>query len=160
MLEGQRIVIISLLLTAFIEIFVPTLHFFTVIFTFIQIMGYSVCYGPCTFLIGTEVLHDIFYPALLLWFFIFMHMISIASFIEMLGIGPLCLIYGILQIGGYLYISSYQVETKGRLRRDVYDDFRKGTFPNPLRFFTRASGHEQRVDIEIPLVEISHNSHN
>lgn len=78
----------------------------------------------------------------------------------MLGIGPLCLIYGILQIGGYLYISSYQVETKGRLRRDVYDDFRKGTFPNPLRFFTRASGHEQRVDIEIPLVEISHNSHN
>jgi hypothetical protein len=104
MLEGQRIIIIALLLTAFVEIFVPELHFFTVIFTFVQMVGFSVCYGPCTFLIGTEVLHDIFYPALLLWSFIFVHMITIAGVIEMLGIGPLCLLYGVLQIGGYLYV--------------------------------------------------------
>lgn len=53
MMEGQRVIIVSLLLVAFIEIFVPQLHIFTVILTFIQMIGFSLCYGPCSFLIGT-----------------------------------------------------------------------------------------------------------
>jgi len=53
MLEGQRVIIVSLLLIAFIEIFVPSLHVFTVILTFVQMIGFSLCYGPCSFLIGT-----------------------------------------------------------------------------------------------------------
>ena len=126
MMEGQRIIIVSLLLIAFIEIFVPSLHIFTVILTFIQMVGFSVCYGPCTFLIGTEILHDIFYPSILLWVFIFINSISVGTFIKALGVGPLCLIYCIFQIWGFLYISGYQVETQGRNRRDEYADFRLG----------------------------------
>lgn len=53
MMEGQRVIIVSLLLIAFIEIFVPQLHIFTVILTFIQMVGFSLSYGPCSFLIGT-----------------------------------------------------------------------------------------------------------
>lgn len=88
-------------------------------------IGFSVCYGPCSFLIGTEILHDIFYPSILLWVFIFVNTISVGTFIESIGVGALCLIYCLIQIFGYLYISGYQVETQGRLRRDVYEDFRK-----------------------------------
>jgi hypothetical protein len=53
MMEGQRVIIVSLLLIAFIEIFVPQLHIFTVILTFTQMVGFSLSYGPCSFLIGT-----------------------------------------------------------------------------------------------------------
>ena len=157
MMEGQRIIIVSLLLIAFIEIFVPSLHIFTVILTFIQMVGFSVCYGPCSFLIGTEILHDIFYPSVLLWVFIFVNGISVGAFVDALGIGPLCLIYCAFQIWGFLYISGYLVETQGRARRDVYADFRKGIFPNPLRYLREKINnkpHETR-DIELPLVENS-----
>lgn len=155
MMEGQRIIIVSLLLIAFIEIFVPSLHIFTVILTFIQMVGFSVCYGPCTFLIGTEILHDIFYPSILLWVFIFINSISVGTFIKALGVGPLCLIYCIFQIWGFLYISGYQVETQGRNRRDVYADFRLGKFPNPIRYLKEKLANESRSrqDIEHPLVD-------
>lgn len=53
MMEGQRIILISLLLIAFIEIFVPSLHIFTVILTFVHMIGFSLSYGPCSFLILT-----------------------------------------------------------------------------------------------------------
>jgi hypothetical protein len=134
MMEGQRVIIISLILIAFIEIFVPELHIFTVILTFVQMVGFSLSYGPCSFLIGTEILHDIFYPSVLLWVFIFIHSISVPAFLSSLGAGALCLIYCAFQIWGFLYISGYLVETQGRNRRDVYLDFRKGIFPNPLRY--------------------------
>jgi hypothetical protein len=160
MMEGQRIIIVSLLLIAFIEIFVPQLHIFTVILTFIQMVGFSVCYGPCSFLIGTEILHDIFYPSVFLWVFIFIHNISIGTFVSAFGVGPLCLVYCAFQIWGFLYISGYLVETQGRSRKDVYADFRKGIFPNPVRYLQEKirnnKGKETHSgDIELPLVENS-----
>jgi hypothetical protein len=97
-------------------------------------VGFSLAYGPCSFLIGTEILHDIFLPSVLLWVFIFINTISVGEFIEAIGMGPLCLIYCLFQIWGFLYISGYLVETQGRARKDVYEDFRKGLFPNPIRY--------------------------
>lgn len=156
MMEGQRVIIVSLLLVAFIEIFVPQLHVFTVILTFIQMVGFSLSYGPCSFLISTEILHDIFYPSVLLWVFIFIHGISVGTFIQAIGVGPLCLFYCALQIWGFLYISGYLVETQGRSRRDVYEDFRKGIFPNPIRYLREKlnnTAKAQHRDIELPLVD-------
>lgn len=109
MMEGQRIIIVSLLLIAFIEIFVPSLHIFTVILIFIQMVGFGISYGPCSFVLLTELMHDIWFPSMLLWIFIFIHGVSIGAFVEALGIGPLCLIYFIFQIWGLLYISGYLV---------------------------------------------------
>ena len=160
MMEGQRVILISLLLIAFIEIFVPSLHIFTVILIFIQMVGFSLSYGPCSFLILTEIMHDIWLGSALLWVFIFIHGISVSTFVDSLGIGPLCLIYFAFQVWGFLYISGYLVETQGRNRRDVYEDFRKGFFPNPLRYLKdRISGskkHEGKEDIELPLVDRQH----
>lgn len=158
MMEGQRIIIISLLLIAFIEIFVPSLHVFTVILIFIQMVGFSLSYGPCSFLILTEILHDIWLGSALLWVFIFIHGISVGTFVETLGVGPLCLIYFFFQLVGFLYISGYLVETQGRLRKIVYEDFRKGIFPNPIRYLREKvrehSQHkEKESDIEMHLVD-------
>jgi hypothetical protein len=121
-------------------------------------VGFSLCYGPCSFLIGTEILHDIFYPSVLLWVFIFINSISVGTFISILGIGPLCLIYALFQIWGFLYISGYLVETQGRNRRDVYEDFRKGLFPNPIRYLREKLKDTQKgstgsKDIELPLIK-------
>ena len=133
MMEGQRIILISLFLIAFIQIFVPSLHIFTVILTFVHMIGFSLSYGPCSFLILTEILHDIWLGSVLLWFFIFIHGISVGTFVDSLGIGPLCFIYFLFQVWGFLYISGYLVQTQGRSRQSVYGDFRKGIFPNPIR---------------------------
>jgi len=140
MMEGQRIILISLLLIAFIEIFVPSLHIFTVILTFVHMIGFSLSYGPCSFLILTEILHDIWLGSTLLWVFIFIHGISVGTFVDSLGIGPLCFIYFLFQVWGFLYISGYLVETQGRSRQAVYEDFRKGAFPNPIRYIREKLG--------------------
>lgn len=132
MMEGQRVIIVCLLLIAFIEFFVPELHVFTYILTFIQMIGFSLCYGPCSFLIGTEILHDIFYPSVLLWVFIFLNGLVVGPFISSIGIGPLCFIYFLIQIVGFIYISGYLIETQGRSRIDVYADFRNSAYPSPI----------------------------
>jgi hypothetical protein len=41
-------------------------------------------------------------------------------FISAIGVGPLCFIYFLFQVFGFLYISGYLVETQGRSRQDVY----------------------------------------
>lgn len=81
MLEGQRIIIICLLLIAFIEIFVPSLHIFTAILIFVQMVGFGISYGPCSFVLLTELMHDIWFPSLLLWIFIFIHGVSAGAFV-------------------------------------------------------------------------------
>jgi len=70
----------------------------------------------------------------LLWIFIFLNGICVGSFIGAIGIGLLSLIYCAIQVIGFLYISGYLVETQGRSRQAVYEDFRKGIFPNPLGY--------------------------
>jgi hypothetical protein len=86
-------------------------------------------------------MHDIWLGSALLWVFIFIHGIAISTFVNAFGIGPLCLLYFVFQVWGFLYVSGYLVETRGRLRRDVYEDFRKGIFPNPIRYLReRISG--------------------
>lgn len=116
MQEGIRIIIIALLLVAFIELFVPELHIFTVILIFIQTVGFSLSYGPCCFVLVTCIMHDIWLPSVILWVFIFIHGIAISTFVETLGIGSLSFIYFILQIVGLLYVSGYLIEPSGKTR--------------------------------------------
>jgi len=75
--------------------------------------------------------------------------ICVGTFINAIGVGALSLIYCAIQIAGFLYISGYLVETQGRSRQDVYADFRKGIFPNPLNYLRNRG--EQR-DVELPLI--------
>lgn len=53
MLEGQRVIIVSLLLFGFIEGFAPELKEFQFILMFVHMIGFSLSFGPCSFLIGT-----------------------------------------------------------------------------------------------------------
>lgn len=34
-------------------------------------MGFSLSFGPCSFLVATEIMHDITYPSIIFWIFIF-----------------------------------------------------------------------------------------
>ena len=88
-------------------------------------------------------MHDIWLPSVILWIFIFLYGVSIPTFVELLGIGPLCFVYFIIQIFGLLYISGYLIETCGKSRSELYQEFRKGIFPNPIRYLkNRLSGVE------------------
>jgi hypothetical protein len=58
----------------------------------------------------------------------------------------------VFQILGYLYISGYLVETQGRARKDVYEDFRIGNFPNPLSYL-REKAKKLGKELEEPLIE-------
>jgi len=159
MQEGIRVIIIALLLVSFIELFVPDLHIFTVILTFIQMVGFSLSYGPCCFVLVTCIMHDIWLPSVILWVFIFIHGIAIPTFVETLGIGALSFIYFILQIISLLYISGYLIEPSGKTRAEYYEEFRKGMFPNPVRYLkNRLSGgkkerNDKPGDIEMELLE-------
>jgi hypothetical protein len=72
-------------------------------------IGFSLSFGPCSFLIGTEIMHDITYPSMLLWIFIFLLGLMTGPFISAIGAGPLAFIYCIISIIGFLYIAGYLV---------------------------------------------------
>lgn len=121
MQEGIRVIIIALLLISFIELFVPDLHVFTVILTFIQMVGFSLSYGPECFVLVTCIMHDIWLPSVILWIFIFIHGIAIPTFVDTLGIGALSFIYFCIQILALLYISGYLIEPSGKTRAEYYE---------------------------------------
>ena len=120
MMEGIRVIIVSLLLISFIEIFVPDLHVFTVILTFIQMIGFSLSYGPCCFVLVTCIMHDIWLPSLILWVSIFIHGIAVSTFVTVMGVGSLCLMYFVLQIFGLLFVAGYLIEPSGKSRSQYY----------------------------------------
>jgi hypothetical protein len=144
MQEGIRIIMMALILIAFVEVFVDDLHIFTAILTFVQMAGFSLSYGPCCFVLVTCILHDIWLPSVILWISIFLHSILIPNFVDTFGIGILSVIYFICQILGFIYISAYLIETTGKSRSELYAEFRKGIFPNPIRYLRdRLSGQEK-----------------
>lgn len=53
MATGQKIIIVCLFLIGILDIFAPNLHVILLILIFTHMIGFSICYGPCTFLIGT-----------------------------------------------------------------------------------------------------------
>lgn len=53
MLEGQRIIVLSLILLSLIEYSAPELKSLEYIFIFIHMVGFSLSFGPCSFVIDT-----------------------------------------------------------------------------------------------------------
>ncbi len=105
MLEGQRLIIVSLILIWFIETFAPWLKLFTFILIFVHMIGFSLSFGPCSFLIGTEILHDITYPSMLLWIFGFLFEIITLPLMKTFGISTLIFTYFVISVIGFLYIA-------------------------------------------------------
>lgn len=87
-------------------------------------VGYSLSYGPCTFLIGTEIVNDIFYPALTQWILITFNWMIVGFLVDLLGLGVLCFLYCAVQCFAYIFLESYQIETQGQLRKNVYEQYR------------------------------------
>lgn len=71
MMEGQRIIIVTNVLFGLIELGAPELKQLEYILLFVHIIGFSLSFGPCSFVIITEILHDITYPSILFWILIF-----------------------------------------------------------------------------------------
>lgn len=124
---------VSLFLISIIELTAPEQNHLILILIFIHMIGFSISYGPCTFLIGTEVINDIFYPALMQWILITLNFIVVGPIIELIGLGPLCLVYFVIQLFTYLFLETYHVETQGKLRRDVFQEYRSGKYPHHIR---------------------------
>lgn len=106
MATGQKIIIVSLFLVGILDLFAPKLYIISFILIFIHMVGFSICYGPCSFLIGTEILHDATLPGVILWIGIFSLNFINTTFISAIGVGLLCLIYCFFQVIGYAYVSS------------------------------------------------------
>lgn len=104
MQEGQRLIVLSLLLFGVVNVFVPDLQALSLGLVFVHMVGYSLSYGPCTFLIATEVVVDVFYPALIQWGVIFLNEGALVSWVGRLGMGSVCLFCGAIQLWGYVYL--------------------------------------------------------
>jgi hypothetical protein len=167
MQEGIRLIIMCLILVVFIEVFVSDLHILTAILTFVRMIGYSLSYGPCNFVMITCILQDIWLPATILWISFFLHDIVINNFVHIIGVGPLCFVFFLCQIFALIYFSGYLVETTGKSRSELYAEFRKGIFPNPIRYLRdRLSGqaqdkeqkkYESGGDMEMKLIDRAQN---
>lgn len=53
MLEGQRVIILSLILATLVTAYAPDMKEILYVVIFLQMVGFSLSFGPCSFLIGT-----------------------------------------------------------------------------------------------------------
>ena len=83
-------------------------------------IGFSLSFGPCSFLIGTEIMHDITYPSIFLWIFIFIFGISNKIILQVYGPAKVFFFLAAISFIGLLYIGFYLVETQGKSRQQVY----------------------------------------
>lgn len=134
MLEGQRLIILSLILLGLIEYAAPELKSLEYILLFTHMVGFSLSFGPCSFLIGTEIMHDITYPSILFWILIFSFGILNGRLLEYYNPAMVFFFLAIVSIIGLFYIAAYLVETQGKSRQQVYKEFRSQCFPLPLKW--------------------------
>jgi MFS family permease len=104
MQEGQKIIIITLFMIGFLIIVAPEHKELILMLVFIHMVGFSLSYGPCTFLIGTEIVNDIFYPALTQWVLITFNLTVVGYLVDLFGLGALCLFYCLTQILSFVFL--------------------------------------------------------
>lgn len=97
-------------------------------------VGFSLSFGPCSFLIGTEIMHDITYPSIFFWIFIFIFGILNKTILQSYGPAKVFFFLAIVSFLGLLYIGFYLVETQGKSRQQVYKEFRNQCFPLPFKW--------------------------
>lgn len=97
-------------------------------------VGFSLSFGPCSFLVGTEIMHDITYPSIFFWIFIFIFGILNKIILQSYGPARVFFFLAIVSLLGLLYIGFYLVETQGKSRQQVYEEFRNQCFPLPFKW--------------------------
>lgn len=91
---------------------------------FIHIVGFSLSFGPCSFVLATEIMHDITYPSILFWVLIFSFGLINDSLILRFGASSMFTFFAIVTFIGLIYIAANLVETQGKSRQQVYKEFR------------------------------------
>lgn len=97
-------------------------------------VGFSLSFGPCSFLVGTEIMHDITYPSIFFWIFIFAFGIINKIILQAYGPAKVFFFLAAVSFVGLLYIGFYLVETQGKSRQQVYQEFRNQCFPLPFKW--------------------------
>ena len=72
--------------------------------TFLHVIGFSLSFGPCSFLIATEILHDITYPSILFWVLAFIFGTGNELLLIFIGPESLYLWFSIVSLIGIVYI--------------------------------------------------------
>ena len=98
----------------------PQFKYIEYILIFVHIIGFSLSFGPCSFLIGTEIMHDITYPSILFWIFIFISGLINAPMLLYYGPSRVFFFLAFVSVLGLLYVGFYLVETQGKSRQQVY----------------------------------------
>ena len=127
-------IIVADIFLGLVEWVAPELKGIEYLLIFVHIVGFSLSFGPCSFLVGTEIMHDITYPSIFFWIFIFGF--GLLNKVLLIGYGPAHVFFflGGVSFLGLLYIGFYLVETQGKSRVQVYQEFRKQCFPLPLKW--------------------------
>ena len=120
MMEGQRIIIVVLICLGLVEWASPDLKGIEYLLIFVHIIGFSLSFGPCSFLVGTEIMHDITYPSIFFWIFIFIFGILNKIILQAYGPAKVFFFLAAISFIGLLYIGFYLVETQGNSRQQVY----------------------------------------
>lgn len=120
MLEGMRIILVANLLLAIIEYAAPELKTIEYLVIALHMVGFSLSFGPLSFVLATELMHDITYPTILFWVLVFASGLSGDALLVRFGASGMFLFYSIVTMVGLFYLGGSLVETKGRSRQQVY----------------------------------------
>ena len=120
MLEGQRVILVCNILLALIEYAAPQLKTMEYFIIFVHIIGFSLSFGPCSFVLATEIMHDITYPSILFWVLIFGFGLTNDVLLLRFGASSLFAFFAVMTFLGLIYVAANLVETQGKSRQQVY----------------------------------------
>jgi predicted MFS family arabinose efflux permease len=109
LLEGMKIMAVANILIALIEYGAPSLKTVEYSLIFVHMLGFSMSFGPTTFMIGTETFPDITYHTILLWSLIFGFILASKKIFFNYGVTLTFSIFAIMLILGILYFSAYLI---------------------------------------------------
>lgn len=154
MLEGMRVILVCNILLGLIEYAAPELKTIDYLIIFLHIVGFSLSFGPCSFLIATEIMHDITYPSIIFWIFIFSFGIINDVLLIVYGAAFMFFLFAALTLVGIVYLAASLVETQGKSRQQVYQEFREMCFPLPMKWrkFLTNRGTAIRTEANLSMV--------
>ena len=113
----MRVILVANLLLALIEFAAPELKSIEYMVIALHMIGFSLSFGPLSFVLATELMHDITYPTMLFWVLVFASGLSGDALLVRFGAPTMFLFYSAVIVVGLFYLGGYLVETKDRSRQ-------------------------------------------
>ena len=92
-------------------------------------VGFSISIGPLTFMVSTDILSDVTYPAVIFWFLTLLAGTTYQPILSQLGISLVFVSFSLFDLFGLLSMRKHLIETGDITKKQIIEHYKQQSKP-------------------------------